>query len=52
MQHSSKWAFAELRSIIAYKAYALVRSLAMKVDADYTSPGLPACGHTAQSESA
>ncbi len=37
------WSFAELHTFIDYKA-ALVSSLAVKVDADYTSKGCP-CGH-------
>ncbi len=42
---ASKWAFAELHHILAYKA-ALVGSLTIKVDADYTSKACPMCGHT------
>lgn len=41
----SQWSFAELQSLISYKA-ALVGSLAIKVDADYTSKQCPMCGHT------
>ena len=42
---SSKWAFAQLHSLLAYKA--LVHgSMAMKVDAHYTSKACPRCGHT------
>jgi putative transposase len=44
-RHASKWAFAELQNIIAYKA-ALRGSMAIKVDADYTSQACPICGHT------
>jgi len=41
----SKWSFAELQSMIAYKA--LVHgSMAIKVDAYYTSKACPMCGHT------
>jgi putative transposase len=42
----SQWSFAELQALISYKA-ALAGSLAMKVDADYTSKACPKCGHTA-----
>jgi len=41
----SKWSFAELQSMIAYKAL-LVGSMAIKVDANYTSKACPMCGHT------
>jgi putative transposase len=41
----SKWAFAELHSMIAYKAL-LRSSMAIKVDAHYTSKACPMCGHT------
>jgi putative transposase len=41
----SKWAFAELQSMIAYKA-PLQGSMAIKVDAHYTSKACPMCGHT------
>ncbi len=39
----SKWAFAELHSMIAYKAL-LTNSMAVKVDAHYTSQACPMCG--------
>jgi putative transposase len=42
---SSKWAFAELHSMIAYKAL-LHGSMAVQVDAHYTSLACPMCGHT------
>src|SRR6266700_3638148 len=42
---SSKWAFAELHSMIAYKAF-LHGSMAIKVEAHYTSQACPTCGHT------
>ena len=42
----SQWSFAELHALISYKA-ALSSSLAIKVDADYTSKGCPKCGHIA-----
>jgi len=42
----SQWSFAELHTLISYKA-ALAGSLAIKVDADYTSKRCPVCGHTA-----
>ena len=41
----STWAFAELHSMIAYKAL-LHASMAIKVDAHYTSKACPMCGHT------
>jgi putative transposase len=44
-RHASKWAFAELHGIITYKA-ALSGSIAIKVDADYTSKACPLCGYT------
>ncbi len=42
----SRWSFAELQSMIAYKALSL-GSMAIKVDAHYTSQACPVCGHTA-----
>ncbi len=44
-KHASKWAFAELHSYIAYKA-TLAGSMAVKVDAHYTSKACPMCGYT------
>ena len=41
----SKWSFAELQGMIAYKAL-LHSSMAVKVDAYYTSKACPMCGHT------
>jgi putative transposase len=41
----SKWSFAQLHSMIAYKAL-LYGSMAIKVDAHYTSKACPVCGHT------
>jgi IS605 OrfB family transposase len=41
----SKWSFAELQSMIAYKAL-LHESMAMKIDAHYSSQACPTCGHT------
>ena len=41
----SKWAFAELHAMIAYKAL-LQESMAIKLDAHYTSQACPICGHT------
>jgi putative transposase len=41
----SKWSFAQLQSMIAYKAL-LHGSMALKVDAHYTSKACPMCGHT------
>jgi putative transposase len=46
-RHASKWAFAELHSSIAYKAL-LAGSLAIKVDAHYTSQACPMCGYTSK----
>src|SRR5260370_25370333 len=43
-QHASKWAFAELHNMLTYKAM-LAGSLAIKVDADYTSQTCPYCGY-------
>ena len=42
----SKWSFAELHGMLAYKAL-LHGSMAIKVDAHYTSKACPMCGHTA-----
>ena len=42
---ASQWAFAELHSYIAYKAR-LSGSMAVKVDANYTSKACPRCGYT------
>lgn len=41
----AKWSFAELHSMIAYKAL-LNKSMAIKVDANYTSQACPRCGRT------
>jgi putative transposase len=41
----SKWSFAQLHAMIAYKAL-LNQSMAVKVDAHYTSQACPRCGHT------
>src|SRR5205807_6930338 len=43
----SKWAFAQLHGMIAYKA-ALQGSMAVKVDAHYTSKACPMCGYTSE----
>jgi putative transposase len=43
----AKWAFAEVGAFIAYKA-ALVGSVVVKVDADYTSQQCPRCGYRAK----
>jgi putative transposase len=45
-RHASQWAFAELHSLIAYKAVLSRSSLAIKVDPDYTSQACPLCGYT------
>jgi len=44
-RHASRWAFAELHAYIAYKAVR-AGSLAIKVDANYTSKACPLCGYT------
>jgi putative transposase len=41
----SKWAFAQMHAMIAYKAL-LQDSMAIKIDAHYTSQACPSCGHT------
>ena len=41
----SRWSFAQLQGMIAYKAL-LHSSMAIKVDAHYTSKACPMCGHT------
>jgi putative transposase len=46
-RHASKWAFAELHGLLAYKAV-LSGSLCIKVDADYTSQACPRCGFTSR----
>ncbi len=43
----ARWSFAELHSFIDYKAV-LSGSLAVKVDAHYTSQACPRCGHTSK----
>lgn len=43
-RHVSKWAFAELHDMIMYQA-TLAGSMAIKVDADYTSQVCPICGY-------
>jgi IS605 OrfB family transposase len=45
--HASKWAFAELHGYIAYKAL-LSGSMAVKVDAYYTSQACPRCGYVSR----
>jgi len=42
----SKWAFASLHGLLAYKALR-AGSMAIKVDAHYTSKACPMCGHSA-----
>src|SRR6266566_2193765 len=44
----SKWAFAQLHSMIAYKAL-IQGSMALKVDAHYTSQACPMCGYSCKS---
>ncbi len=41
----SQWSFAQLHALIAYKAI-LAGSLAIKIDAHYTSKACPKCGFT------
>jgi transposase len=43
----SQWSFAELQTLISYKA-ARSGAFAVKVDADYTSKGCPMCGYAAE----
>jgi IS605 OrfB family transposase len=43
-RNASQWAFAELRSYLAYKAL-LSGSMAVKVDAYHTSQACPRCGY-------
>jgi putative transposase len=43
----SRWSFAELHSMLAYKAI-VHGTMAIKVDARYTSKACPRCGHTAE----
>jgi IS605 OrfB family transposase len=45
-RHTSRWSFAELQAMLAYKAV-LTGSMATKVDAYKTSQACPRCGHTA-----
>ncbi|HKF37232.1 MAG TPA: transposase, partial [Ktedonobacteraceae bacterium] len=45
-RHASQWAFAELQQMISYKAALSQSSLAIKVDANYTSQACPMCGYT------
>jgi putative transposase len=41
----SKWAFAQVHAMIAYKALRQA-SMAIKIDAHYTSQARPMCGHS------
>ncbi len=43
--HTSTWAFAQLHGYITYKA-TMTGSMAIKVDANYTSKACPVCGYT------
>jgi len=43
----SQWSFAELQALISYKAK-LAGSLAIEVDADYTSQTCPMCGYRSE----
>src|SRR4028119_1921023 len=45
--NKARWSFAELHGFIDYKAV-LKGSLAVKVDAHYTSQACPCCGHTSK----
>ncbi len=45
--NKARWSFAELQGFIDYKAV-LSGSLAVKVDAHYTSQACPHCGHTSK----
>jgi putative transposase len=42
----SKWAFAELHAMLAYKALLTGGSMVIKIDAHHTSQACPVCGHT------
>jgi len=46
-RHASKWAFAQLHEYIAYKA-TMTGSMAVMVDANYTSKACPMCGYTSR----
>ena len=46
-RHASQWAFAELHGYLAYKALE-AGSMAVKVDAHYSSQACPMCGYTAK----
>ncbi|MEQ9482544.1 RNA-guided endonuclease InsQ/TnpB family protein [Coleofasciculus sp. F4-SAH-05] len=46
-RNKASWSFAELHSFIDYKAV-LSDSLAVKVNAHYTSQACPCCGHTSK----
>ena len=45
--NKARWSFAELHGFIDYKSI-LSGSLAVKVDAHYTSQSCPGCGHTSK----
>jgi len=45
--NKARWSFAELHGFVDYKAV-LEGSLAVKVDAHYTSQACPCCGHTSK----
>jgi IS605 OrfB family transposase len=45
--NKARWSFAELHGFLDYKAV-LSGSLAVKVDAHYTSVACPCCGHTSK----
>src|SRR5215472_14368129 len=47
LNQASQHAFAELRSLLTYKA-ALTGSVCISVDADHTSQCGPRCGHTSR----
>jgi putative transposase len=46
-RHASQWAFAELQSLLTYKA-ALAGTVCVKVDADYTNQACPQCGFSSK----
>ena len=46
-RHRSQWSFAELQTMLAYKA-PLHGSMAVRVDANYTSQACYKCGHTSK----
>jgi IS605 OrfB family transposase len=46
-RHAAHWSFAELQSLVAYKA-SMAGSMTTRVDAYKTSQACPRCGHTSE----